>query len=503
MASKHARRKSSKKPHAEVKLQVGAGSRFTVARRTAVIGCLFFVVIVLTAAFLWPLPDEPDTGSDTNEAVDRSTRGSDQTTLSEQAAALEMAKQWVAEVNVPEAKPIEFDAIQLELRASIEAMVKNYPDDYKAHHLAGLIYSQLKQTALSESALRKCVELNGGDVQVRLDLAKELMQTGRDEEALQIMALAGGEADGLNADDGAQMGAVSLLQAELLSRLGKLEEASSVLTRRLAVATDSAVHWLELGKLQFQLGESQAASESIRKSIELDRGNDQAWLAYCQVLASLRATDELVAARKEFERLRAKEREKQPAFEEVHLQSLRRFAVSSYRSLALLYFEHRQSELAQQWFKRALELEPRNLPTLNALAAYYRRSKLMELACEVSRMILVAGPDDYVNYKNLASLCMESSDTVRAEAVLRLAAEREVAPEQSHLNLAKFLMVLNRPEQAVAAARLAVARDESAESCLVLSHALESTGSTADAAAFQAKSKMLEKNYRPQMESAR
>ena len=511
MASKQTRQKSVKKTPSRV-TQPASAKPFAVAWRTAVAGGVLFAVIVLLAAVLWPLPDElNELGGSELDVRERQAneRGGSELRASalgvaeaeQRLAAVESAKRWVAEVSLPEPLEIEFDAVQSELRKSVEELLVSYPDDFKTQHLAGLVYSQLKQSTAAESAFRKSLKLNGRDVQVRIDLAKELMQTGRDEDALEVLLAA--DTKSVNEGASEKSGALSLLKAELLTRLGQLEEAIETLKAALKLDSRLAAHWLELGKLQMQIGERQMAGESVRKSIELDRDNEQAWLALCQVLSAQRATDELAVAKQEYEKLRAKSRERQRVFEEVHLQSLRRFAVSSYRSLALLYFEHQQAALSLRWFKRALELEPRDLPTLNALMAFYRRSGQLESAIELGRQVLVAGPSDYVNYTNLASLSMESGDAVRAEAVLRLASEQAVAPEQSHLNLAKFLMVVQQPEQAVAAAKLAVAKHESAEAYEVLSQAYEATGNATEANAHRAQSQRLQNNSRPLVESVR
>ncbi len=478
MASKQSRSKESRKLRASGRSRASSSTSSTVKRfalvwRTAIIGSIAFVVVILMATLFWPLPPE----NSADDASSISTGEVLQLKAQEQPAELDRARVWLDDVTLPEPQPIEYDSVQRELREAIEDLVALYQDDYKAQHLAGLVYAQLKQSTLAEKAFRNSIASNATDVQIRIDLAKELMQTGRDDEALLVLHPV--------VERGGKSSEYTLLHAELQTRVGRLDEAIATLAAATKHFHASAKHWLQIGKLRFQAGDYTTAEEDIRKSIELDRGDEQAWLALCQVLAARKASAELGEARKEFELLRAKNAKLSRGFEEVHLQTLRRFAVSSLRSMGLIYFEHQAFEPALRRFRRALKLEPRDLPTLNALAAYYRRLGKLELACETNRAILFIANDDYVNFTNLASLSMECNEVARAEAVLRLASERAVAPERSHLNLAKFLMMVNKPQQAVAPARLAVAADHSAEATTVLAQAIASTNGNAEAGSLQ------------------
>lgn len=384
--------------------------------RVLVIGLSLFISIVLLAAVFWPLPDdaspveaEPLVASD-SAAVDR------QVDEREWKAELPQARQWLLQPPPTQTASIDFDGVQSELRSNIEQMLESYPEDYRVFHLAGLVYTQLKQSTLAEQALRNSLQRNAGELQVRIDLAKLLMQTGRDEEALKILEP--------GAEAGHRLPTYSLVVAELQNRLGNLDEAWAILHRALKNFPDSPETLLQMGMVQFQRGDLEAAQSHLRGSLELDRERELTWLTLCQVLSALKSTAALADAQKELERVRRQTLARQRLFEEVHLSTLRRFAVSSHRSMAVLYLEHRQSEKAKLAFERALQLDPGDLLTLNGFVAFHRRSGDLAAACELNRRIVAVQPDQYVNYTNLAALCLEAGHPARAEATLQLAAER-------------------------------------------------------------------------------
>ena len=71
---------------------------------------------------------------------------------------------------------------------------------------------------------------------------------------------------------------------------------------------------------------------------------------------------------------------------------------------------------------------------------------------------------------------MEAGNAQLARATLQLAADRNIGGGLSHLQLAKFLLLVNRAAEAVSPALRAIQEMENVESYLVLIAALDSSG---------------------------
>ena len=372
--------------------------------------------------------------------------------------------------NVPIDSPEEFDleSVQDEIQRSIDKLAEAYPLDYRALHLAGIVCSELKQTANSERLLRSSLEMQSSDNQVRHDLAKLLLLTGRDMEALQILET--GRGNGSTQHD------FVCLLAETQIRLGRLLEATATLNAGLKRFPNSAKYWRLFGELNLQQGDYADAELYLRKSIELDGASEPAHIALCQSLALQKKSIEANDTRRDLDELRNQNQSKKTAFEEVHRQTFQRFACSTFRSIAILYQDHGDLKSTEQWFERAIRMDPADLQTLSLLANYNRKLGDFETAAEMYRRIVHFQPELISNFTNLANLCMEAGNAQLAEATLRLAAERNVGSGVSHLQLAKFLLLVNRPADAVAPARRAAQEMETVDSFLVLIAALDSSG---------------------------
>ncbi len=179
-------------------------------------------------------------------------------------------------------------------------LTSNYPGDAKAEHLYGLIQLRLKRTKSAEPLLRRAVELSPDNLQMRADLADLLLQLGQDEEALRVLLAA-------NAMKTPSIGSLQyyLLLADCQARIGDLEssEATLVLATQVAPTDDAA--WLRLAKVQIQQRKAERAESSVRKALQQNASNAEAWQVLHQTLKLQRREQESKEALERWKKLKS------------------------------------------------------------------------------------------------------------------------------------------------------------------------------------------------------
>ncbi len=256
------------------------------------------------------------------------------------------------EVKLPEPEPlVEITSVDMEnwsarLDATLGQLNAQLKDDAQVAHLTGLINLRLKRSQLAEPALRRAVQLAPNDQEMRSDLAEQLMQLGRDDEALNVLqSLPGSEL--MSAKYASQL-------ADCQLRLGLLDEANQVLASALQKDPRSSTLWLLLGKTQLQL-ESYADSEaSVRQALANDQSNVEAWLALGQALNLQQRKEEAKSAAAKAAELKRAQPPVAP-FERAHAQEMSKVYGSAFRSMALLYQTKGDTAKANTMFAAAME----------------------------------------------------------------------------------------------------------------------------------------------------
>ena len=169
---------------------------------------------------------------------------------------------WLSSISIDAPEEFDLESVQEEIQRSIDKLAESFPRDFRVLHLAGIVCSELKQTANAKRMLRSSLEMKPSDNQIRHDLAQLLLLTGRDTEALQILEM-GTEIGSTQPDY------VSLL-AETQIRLGQLSEATATLNAGLKRFQNSAKQWRLLGELQLQQGNYIDAESNL---LSILRGN--------------------------------------------------------------------------------------------------------------------------------------------------------------------------------------------------------------------------------------
>lgn len=344
----------------------------------------------------------------------------------------------------------------------IQSLRRTYPNDAHAEHLHGLFLLRLKRTKLAEPSLRRCVELAPNNQQMRIDLADLLGQLGRDYEALRVLEDYPASSP-LTIDFLWKLGDFQL-------RFGEIEASEKTLLSAVQLAPMQPAMRAQLGKIQLQQNKVDEAKENAKKAIELEPTEPENWLLLNRIATMQKQTEEAHHALTRWRSLKEKADLVQPKkpFEIQHPESMAKVFGSAFRSLAILHQAKGNLPTANAMFERALEADPQNAVTLADWAGLQRQVGNYDKAAELNRRLLRLKPLEVVHYQNLANISMELNLPLDAEAALRLACLRIPTNGNCQLLLARFLLLAEKPEEAVAPARRAVQMLRNSEAETVL-----------------------------------
>lgn len=452
------------------------GKQTKPSEKVRLIRLIALFVLVGSLGYLWFDRNKPINSDSASVRTNRS--GQDSTSASERIRSLDGMTMVQLEqfLKIPslEAEALKPAKIDIEMWTQqvdrdLDQLQQRQPNDAKVEHLVGLANLRLKRTKLAEPNLRHAVELDPANPQMRYDLADLLLQLGRDGEALEALQGIG------RSVSNAQYLA---LTAECLMRQGELSEAQQSLSRATELAPDSAEIWVRLGKLQLQQRDFETAARSAKKATEVDGNFAEAWLLLSQTSKLLKNSDQASQAIQRWNELQkpkqhhAEDRD----FELENSQSMANVFGSVFRSLGAIYEDKSELVTAAQMYSRASQVCPDDCENVLAKAGLFRRAGQFAEAADLMRRAIRLQSKDYMNYQNFANLAMEQKLPNQAEAALRLACLAMPENGKAQLTLARFLLLANKPSEAIAVAQSAERMLKSEEAAEVLSQALSAAG---------------------------
>lgn len=112
------------------------------------------------------------------------------------------------------------------------------------------------------------------------------------------------------------------------------------------------------------------------------------------------------------------------------------------------YFNNRNFNLAEGWYKKAVELAPENLDFINALGTLYANLEQTEKAMQVLNSSLAKNPKQSEPLTNLGFLCAKQQQYERALAYYDKALALDPDMEQALLNKAAVLNIMGQKKEA-------------------------------------------------------
>ncbi|MEQ1830565.1 MAG: tetratricopeptide repeat protein [Pirellula sp.] len=319
---------------------------------------------------------------------------------------------------LPKSEPsLTVGQLTQELLSIAQRLQSDFPSVVDAHHVAAMVYAELKQIQNAETAWKKCIELRAKEAGPYVGLAKIL--TDRGEEALAAELLQNFR------KNGEPTGELYVELSRVHSALGELGQADLAIDDGLGKFPNEKSLWLQRGLVHSQLRKFDSAEVSLRKAIELGDLSDSTFNSLTIALIRNGKQDEAEKLRSVAEAAnKSKSSLKSDSFQDDYMKSLRELGARLIRFAAIAAKGQGKLEQAEKWLLRSIAIQPSDLENYMELSALFRNTRRFENALEVQQELLIRQPENVYNYVNLASVASSLGNFALAEKVLTEATQK-------------------------------------------------------------------------------
>lgn len=370
-------------------------------------------------------------------------------------------------------QPAEAAAEQLrsELDDLASGLLADFSEVPEALHVVALLYADLRRTTEAAAIWKKCIPLAPQQPGPYIGLATAQMDLGNNGAAVATLQQA--QAAGCSTSD------LYHQLAAAMTKLGRLDEAAKVSRQGLKIFPRSPESWLQLGQVQIQLGQFEAAEASLLRAKDLGLTSDAVYFALATTSARQGKTAEAAQYRERFDAQQGAQASRpDQEFEDRYNTEMRRIAVASLCRAGSVYRQQDQLAEAERLLWRACELAPRSSAVCTELATMYRRAgRIADARLVVERLVAIE-PQVVPHYVNLASLSAQLGDKGLAESTFKQVIGMRPDLSIGYAGLARLYLNSGQAEQARWFAEAALqqqptAPGETAETYLVLSAACD------------------------------
>ena len=387
---------------------------------------------------------------------------------------------------------ISNEDLQADGVAEIEKLQKRFPDNPAAMHVAAMLYAGLRQTEKAEEIWRRSIALDSRYVGPRTGLASVLTERGEDDEAVRILSEA-------IADRCASPETYYTL-AEVLTKLGRLDEAEKTLQDGLKLFPQVANLWFLLGQTQNQRQQYVQAEASLLKAIQYGYGSPTVYFTLSNACVRQGKKDEAARYRKQFSEMKAAgaEATEGQAFHERYGKALRPLVASSLAGVAAVYEKANEPGEAERLFLKTLALIPENLEVLRELASFYLRTERPADARVILQRLVELDPTGAIDLMNLASVSAQLGDFAGAEKTLRQVIELNPKAALPRIALAQLLLQAGNFQEARTQAESSIRAVPTAQGYGILAAAAQALGDQATARSASEMAQRLSAGAPPQ-----
>ena len=289
--------------------------------------------------------------------------------------------------------------------------VERRPEHFQAHFNLGAILDELGHFDEAETHLRRAIALNPQAQNAYLNLSKALYEQGRYEAALEAARIAI-EQDPDFVEAHFNLGAI-------LNMLGRFEEAETHLRRAIALNPQARKAHFSLGIALYKLGRYEAALEATRVAIEQDPDFVEAHFNLGVVLDKLRRFEEaethlrraialnpqdVAPFRKLIEVLTPQGRYEEAIdliAQAVALDPASPQAAELHCLTGQTAEENGQSEVAAEYYMRALKIDPHYTKAIRRLAHLRSEQQRYDEALELFQRLVDINPSNAVAQVNM------------------------------------------------------------------------------------------------------
>jgi len=329
-------------------------------------------------------------------------------------------------------------------------LVEDFPGDANALGLMGTVQNRYGNTAEAVTWWQKCLEVAPRRADAYHGMAMIARRKGEYQEALQLWRKA-------QEIDPALVGMHGRC-AEVLLEIGKPEEAIAAAQKEIAVSPNDVEAHLLLGKAHLQLKEHEKAAANFEKARRLKSDDSRSYLGLATVCARLGQADKAKAYTEQFRAVRAEE--DKASVDRKKMATSRAWAaevLSQTRTDAgRLYAAHRNLEKAEEHWRRAAAVDPKNRLCRQHLVDLYMRTGRDREGLTFCEQLRALDPGNPTYHLNTGALLARLERLDAAEEAVRKAIE--LAPERptGYRSLVRILLFRKQglPEAKALAQRL-------------------------------------------------
>lgn len=333
------------------------------------------------------------------------------------------------------------EQLQAALQAVAESLAKEFPNDAKAHHVAAMIYAELRQTKKALGSWESCLAISRNEVGPVLGMSKILLDQGEEDRGIALMVeLQLSSNDKLTVDFFQQL-------SDAYSQIGEIEKSLKIALEGLnRFPKDAGLH-RACGLARLQLQELEQAELNLKQAVALGDLSPNTQNSLRGLLSRRGKTDEA----KQFGDTKASTNtsstamNRQPsndsgdsAFQSTYREALQRIALSLLHNSCAVAIANRRAELAEQWALLAIAESPTSPAPYMDLATALRAQRRLTDAFIVHQALVEVQPDNAYNDLNLASVAAELGELQRAEQILTRGVAKFPRVAAFHGELAKL-----------------------------------------------------------------
>ncbi len=338
------------------------------------------------------------------------------------------------------------EQLQSSLEAVAESLSKEFPQDAKAHHVAAMIYAELRQTKRALSSWEKCLAISRSEVGPVLGMSKILLDQGEEDRGIALMEeLQKSSNDKLTVDFFQQL-------SDAFSQIGEIEKAAKIADEGLnRFPNDAGLHRVSgLAKMQLQqleqaeqslkqavaLGDRSPSTRNTLRGLLLRQGKAVEAKQFDEAKQSGESTETInefktaanglppnvsrntVTGDTDTDDTVTENNTGDTAFQSIYREALQRIALSLLHNACAIAIANGKAELAEPWALLAIAESPSSPAPYMDLATALRAQRRLFDAYIVHQKLVEVQPGNAYNDLNLASVAAELGEMHRAEQIL-------------------------------------------------------------------------------------
>lgn len=334
------------------------------------------------------------------------------------------------------AAEITFEALKQETFDVARRLSDDFPNSTDGLALLGSVYWHYSNSVEATRCWQQCIERDPKRADAYHGLAAIAVIKGDFEDAAQLSLKAQALEPNLPGSYGRY--------AEALMGLGKPKEAVAALEKEIELSPHCGVYFRLMGQAHLQCQEFEKARQDFEKALELLPSDSMSHHGLSHAFARLHQPDSAKQHAEQFNALRAKEKGKETVVLDERRKEVdqrvwaSRVAAKTYTDAALPYLASGNSEKAEQYWRRAASLDPKNAVCRQHLVESCMKRQQGNEALEFCEQLRAIDPDNAIYQLNTGVLLAQLQQFDQAEETLRKAIQ--LAP--NHPNAYRSLILL-------------------------------------------------------------